>query len=78
MEVHKRIRARQETVNRRLRYFSSLRNRFRHSLEKHFTVSFAVAKFVQMEIAFERPLFEWSFERFVKCEIGQVYTATIY
>lgn len=58
-KVHKNLRARHETVNRRLKAFSCLRNRFRHALEKHYLVFGAVVKFVQIDIMWESPLFSF-------------------
>lgn len=58
LKTHKRIRARHETSNRRLRHFNILRHRFRHQPHKHGMVFRAIINIVQLEMTLERPLFE--------------------
>jgi hypothetical protein len=54
----RRVRARQETVNARVKEFRILSDRFRHDLSKHQMVFEAVCVIVQYNIDNERPLFE--------------------
>ena len=55
--VHKRIRARHEIVNGKLKRFKVLRDKFRHSLRFHAYCSFAVQNIVKILIDEEEPLF---------------------
>ena len=54
-------RAWHETVNRWLKQFGILSQRFRHQLEKHGIVFMAIANITQLAIMIDQPLFE------VKC-----------
>ena len=53
----KRIMARHETVNRRIRQFEVLEQRFRHDLTKHSTCFHAVVNITQLMISNGEPLF---------------------
>lgn len=55
--LHKRIMARHETVNKRLKQFNILNHIFRHSLEKHPLIFHAVANLTQFMIENGEPLF---------------------
>ena len=54
----RRVRARQECYNARIKEFRILSDRFRHDLSKHKMVFEAVCVIVQYDIDNERPLFE--------------------
>lgn len=54
---YKRIMARHETVNKRLRQFYILRVEFRHERQKHSMVFHAVANLTQLNIENGNPLF---------------------
>lgn len=54
----RRARARQETINARIKEFRILSDRFRHDLSKHQMVFEAVCVLVQYNLELERPLFE--------------------
>lgn len=54
---HKKIMARHETVNKRLRQYKILKNTFRNTLKKHPTVFHAVVNLTQLTIQYEEPLF---------------------
>lgn len=54
---HAAIRARHETVNKRLKDFKILKHVYRHSLSKHATCFFAVANITQIALEMESPLF---------------------
>lgn len=56
-EFKRRARARQESINARLKSFNILRNRFRHGLTKHQQVVHAVAVLVCFNIENGSPLF---------------------
>ena len=45
-----RIRARHETVNRRLKMFGCLQQRYRHNIEDHATTMVAVVNIVNMKL----------------------------
>lgn len=55
---HCMIRARHETVNKRLKEFNILRNTFRHCLKKHGVCFHAVANITQIVLERESPLFK--------------------
>ena len=55
---HSRILARHENVNRRLKQFSILSNRFRNSISKHSVCFHAVANITQLMFEENRSLFE--------------------
>jgi hypothetical protein len=57
----KKIMARHETINRRLKQFSILTVPFRHELNKHPTCFHAVANITQMMIMNGEPLYEIKF-----------------
>ena len=57
VQFHSRVRSRHGTFNQSLRNFSSLRNRFRHNVEKHYSVFYAVLRVVQIDVFAEHPLF---------------------
>mmetsp|Transcript_20259 Transcript_20259/g.23470 ORF Transcript_20259/g.23470 Transcript_20259/m.23470 type:complete len:149 (-) Transcript_20259:100-546(-) len=57
-DVRNKVRARQETVNQRLKMFQILCKPFRHSLNKHGNVFNAVALIVQISIEQGEPLFQ--------------------
>ena len=54
--LHKRIRARHETVNSRLKNFAVLRHIFRHDLELHSDCFYAALNITQLTLS-ELPLF---------------------
>ena len=56
-KLHSRIRARHETVNRRLKIFSILRQVYRHPLDDHWLYFHAVAQIVALTIKETNPLF---------------------
>lgn len=56
--IFKRIRARHEILNRRLKQFYVLSSTFRHSPEKHSACFFAVTNIVQESINLGQRLFE--------------------
>lgn len=58
IQKHKRIRARHESMNGRLKKFNILNVPFRHSLSKHNMVFFAIANIVQLEIEMNGNTFE--------------------
>ena len=51
-------RARQETVNRRLKHWGALGNKFTHDKRRHSMVAYAVAVITQLEIENGMPLFD--------------------
>ena len=51
-------RARHETFNSRLKRFGALNQSFRHGVDKHGSVLYAVANICQIEIEEESPLFQ--------------------
>lgn len=55
--LHKRIRARHETVNARLKFFNSIKHTFRHDISLHSTVFHAVANLAALNIQTSDPLF---------------------
>ena len=57
-EFKKRVRARHENLNARLKSFAILDNRFRHGYKKHKTVLEAVCVCVQYDIEDGHPLFD--------------------
>ena len=57
-ELQNRVRARQETVNKRFKQFSILNQRFRHDLSLHVVVFDAVAVITQLSILSGESLFE--------------------
>lgn len=57
-KVHKRILARHETVNKRLRHFAILKNTFRHDITKHPMVFHAVVNVTQVILENGEPLFD--------------------
>lgn len=54
---HKEIMARHETVNKRLKQFKVLRERFRHNLQKHPRCFYAVANITEILIENGYPLY---------------------
>ena len=50
--------ARHETINRRLKRWGVLGQKFRHNLSTHKDIANAVANLVQMEMLYEDPAFE--------------------
>lgn len=54
----RRARARQETINKRIKEFRILSERFRHDIKKHKMVFEAICVMVQYDLECERPLFE--------------------
>ena len=57
-EVFERVKARHETVNRRLKQFYALGHKFRHGLSRHSICFFAVLNLTQLMIDDGAPLFE--------------------
>ena len=55
-------RARHETVNRRLKQWQCLQQRYRHDRNKHGMVFGAVACLTQMEIVYGNPVFQINYE----------------
>jgi hypothetical protein len=55
---HKFIMQRHETINRRLKQFSILRNTFRHAIKKHPICFRAIANLVQLSMINGEPLFQ--------------------
>ena len=53
-----RVRARHETVNRRLKQWNILRSEYRHSIEDHGSVFRAVAVLTQLALEKGEPLFD--------------------
>lgn len=56
-EMHSLIRARHETVNSRLKFFSSVNCTFRHNVSLHASVFHAVANLTALNITTSDPLF---------------------
>lgn len=56
--LHSRIRARHETINRRFKSFSVIGGRFRHALDRHSLCFHAVAKITSLMIDSSDPLFK--------------------
>ena len=56
------VRARHETVNRRLKQFGCLKQQFRHPISKHSTVCCAVIAIVQISLENGHPLFDIGYE----------------
>ena len=56
-DLQNRVRARQETVNKRLKQFGALSQRFRHDLSLHKIVVEAVAVITQLSILSGKSLF---------------------
>lgn len=54
---HKLIMSRHETVNKRIKQFNVLNEKFRHDLSFHKKCFYAVVNLTQMIIKFEEPLF---------------------
>ena len=57
-DIRNTVRARHETVNKRLKQFAALSNVWRHHLSKHSTVFHAVTLVTQISIENGEPLFE--------------------
>lgn len=57
-EIHSRIRARHETVNKRLKQFDVLKFEFRHSLNKHCICFHAVSELTAISLDSSEPLFD--------------------
>lgn len=55
--LHKRIMARHETVNKRINQFFALKYQFRHDLKKHPSVFHAIINLTQLMIMNGEPLF---------------------
>jgi len=53
----RKIRARQESIFGRMKNFNILNHRYRHSLEKHSDIFFAIANLTQISISNDEPLF---------------------
>ena len=56
------VRARHETMNRRLKQFGCLKQQFRHPISKHSTVFCAVVAIVQISLENGPPLFDIGYE----------------
>ena len=56
-EIQNRVRARQETINKRLKQWGVLKHRFRNHLDHHHLVFGAVAIITQLSILSGEPLF---------------------
>ena len=54
----KRVRARQESVNSRLKHFKILTTKFRHALDKHQLVFYALCVLLQEEFRAVSPLYD--------------------
>jgi DDE superfamily endonuclease len=52
------VRARHESVNKRLKQFKILGNKYRHPIEKHDAVFRAVAVLTQLDLMYENPLYQ--------------------
>jgi hypothetical protein len=61
-EQKKKVRARHETVNKRFKQWSCLRERFRHDIIKHGDVFRAVAVVTQLALENSEPLFEVEYD----------------
>lgn len=57
-ELEKRVLARHETLNGRIKEFAILRNRFRNNLKKHPKVFHAVVNVIQVSISNGEQLFD--------------------
>lgn len=57
IDVHSRVMARHETINKRMRQFQALQQSFRHDLRKHPIVVNAVANLTQLMLENGEPLF---------------------
>lgn len=57
LAIQSRVRSRQETVNKRLKQWSCLNEKFRHDMRKHGDVFRAVAVVTQLSIQNGEPLF---------------------
>ena len=57
LAIQARVRNRQETVNKRFKQWACLKDRFRHSTEKHSACFRAVAVLTQLSFEFGMPLF---------------------
>lgn len=55
--LHKRVMSRHETVNKRIKQFKIIKYSFRHNVEKHPMVFYAVVNLVQLMIENREPLF---------------------
>lgn len=55
---HSSVRARHETLNRRIKQFSALSEKFRHGISKHAVCVFAVCKITQVSFAVGNRLFQ--------------------
>jgi hypothetical protein len=56
--AQKQVMARHETVNKRLKQFSVLKQEFRHDLAFHATCFYAIANITQISIRNGEPLYE--------------------
>ena len=56
--MQQRVRARQETCNKRLKQWKILREEYRHKLEDHSDVFCAIAVLTQLALESGEPLFE--------------------
>ena len=54
----KRVRARQESVNSQLKHFKILTTKFRHALDKHQLVFYALCVLLQEEFRAVSPLYD--------------------
>ena len=57
-KLHSTVRARQETVNKRLKQFFVLSHRFRHNIALHSSCFHAVRNLTQLMIKRSEPLFD--------------------
>ena len=58
LDVKNRVRARHETVNKRIKQFSSLSGIFRHDLDLHSDFVYAACVITQISIEMGEPLFQ--------------------